>query len=81
MISLIGYFKKRVQFYSIRTGRVNSTNSKKYLPMGLLTNTSSYKKEDEYLLNYELRRKDGKYGASALCIGGGQRIAAIWELF
>jgi acetyl-CoA acyltransferase 2 len=30
-------------------------------------------------LLYELRRRDKKYGATALCIGGGQGIAAIWE--
>lgn len=30
-------------------------------------------------LIYELGRRGGKYGASALCIGGGQGIAAIWE--
>lgn len=29
---------------------------------------------------YELRRRGKKYGASSLCIGGGQGIAAIWEL-
>ncbi|HWL11434.1 MAG TPA: acetyl-CoA C-acetyltransferase [Ureibacillus sp.] len=28
---------------------------------------------------YELKRRGGKYGATALCIGGGQGIAAIWE--
>jgi len=31
-------------------------------------------------LLYELKRTDKKYGASALCIGGGQGIAAIWEI-
>ncbi|MDQ0214931.1 acetyl-CoA C-acetyltransferase [Oikeobacillus pervagus] len=31
-------------------------------------------------LLYELRRRGKKYGASSLCIGGGQGIAAIWEL-
>ncbi|KKB35204.1 acetyl-CoA C-acetyltransferase [Bacillus thermotolerans] len=31
-------------------------------------------------LIYELRRRGKKYGASSLCIGGGQGIAAIWEL-
>lgn len=30
-------------------------------------------------LIYELRRRHKKYGASAVCIGGGQGIAAIWE--
>jgi acetyl-CoA C-acetyltransferase len=30
-------------------------------------------------LIYELGRRNKKYGASALCIGGGQGIAAIWE--
>ncbi|RUS45732.1 acetyl-CoA C-acetyltransferase [Cohnella sp. AR92] len=30
-------------------------------------------------LIYELGRRGKKYGASALCIGGGQGIAAIWE--
>lgn len=30
-------------------------------------------------LIYELKRRNKKYGASALCIGGGQGIAAIWE--
>ncbi|MBA4536808.1 acetyl-CoA C-acetyltransferase [Bacillus aquiflavi] len=30
-------------------------------------------------LIYELQRRNKKYGASALCIGGGQGIAAIWE--
>lgn len=30
-------------------------------------------------LIYELRRQNQKYGASAVCIGGGQGIAAIWE--
>lgn len=30
-------------------------------------------------LVYELRRRGKKYGASSLCIGGGQGIAAIWE--
>jgi acetyl-CoA acyltransferase 2 len=32
-------------------------------------------------LIYELRRRGKKYGASSLCIGGGQGIAAIWEVF
>ena len=31
-------------------------------------------------LIYELRRRNKKYGASAVCIGGGQGIAAIWEV-
>ena len=31
-------------------------------------------------LLYELRRRGKKYGASSLCIGGGQGIAAIWEI-
>lgn len=31
-------------------------------------------------LLYELRRRGKKYGATALCIGGGQGIAAIWEI-
>lgn len=30
-------------------------------------------------LVYELKRRNKKYGASAVCIGGGQGIAAIWE--
>lgn len=30
-------------------------------------------------LLYELKRRGKKYGATALCIGGGQGIAAIWE--
>jgi acetyl-CoA C-acetyltransferase len=30
-------------------------------------------------LAYELQRRGGKYGASAVCIGGGQGIATIWE--
>lgn len=30
-------------------------------------------------LIYELRRQNKKYGVSAVCIGGGQGIAAIWE--
>ncbi|MGI8384271.1 acetyl-CoA C-acetyltransferase [Robertmurraya sp. P23] len=30
-------------------------------------------------LAYELQRSAGKYGASAVCIGGGQGIATIWE--
>lgn len=30
-------------------------------------------------LIYELHEQNKKYGASALCIGGGQGIAAIWE--
>lgn len=30
-------------------------------------------------LIYELERRNKKYGASAVCIGGGQGIAAIWE--
>lgn len=30
-------------------------------------------------LIYELRRRKQKYGASAVCIGGGQGIAAVWE--
>jgi acetyl-CoA acetyltransferase len=28
-------------------------------------------------LLYELKRRDGKYGLSALCIGGGQGIAMV----
>ncbi|WP_062197208.1 acetyl-CoA C-acetyltransferase [Massilibacterium senegalense] len=31
-------------------------------------------------LLYELRRRGKKYGASSLCIGGGQGIACIWEV-
>ncbi|MGJ9383132.1 acetyl-CoA C-acetyltransferase [Salipaludibacillus sp. CF4.18] len=31
-------------------------------------------------LLYELKRRNKRYGASALCIGGGQGIAAIWEV-
>ncbi|WHY78564.1 acetyl-CoA C-acetyltransferase [Neobacillus sp. WH10] len=31
-------------------------------------------------LIYELRRRNKRYGASAVCIGGGQGIAAIWEV-
>ncbi|MFB4162429.1 acetyl-CoA C-acetyltransferase [Alteribacillus sp. JSM 102045] len=30
-------------------------------------------------LAYELKRRNQKYGVSAVCIGGGQGIAAIWE--
>ncbi|HZH58813.1 MAG TPA: acetyl-CoA C-acetyltransferase [Metabacillus sp.] len=30
-------------------------------------------------LIYELRRRNKKFGASAVCIGGGQGIAAVWE--
>ncbi|MCP1145509.1 acetyl-CoA C-acetyltransferase [Lysinibacillus endophyticus] len=30
-------------------------------------------------LLYELRRRNAKYGVSAVCIGGGQGIAAVWE--
>lgn len=30
-------------------------------------------------LAYELVRRNAKYGASAVCIGGGQGIASIWE--
>lgn len=30
-------------------------------------------------LIYELQKQNKKYGASAVCIGGGQGIAAIWE--
>lgn len=30
-------------------------------------------------LMYELRRRQKRYGTSAVCIGGGQGIAAIWE--
>jgi acetyl-CoA acyltransferase 2 len=30
-------------------------------------------------LVYELKRQNKKYGASAVCIGGGQGIAAIWQ--
>lgn len=30
-------------------------------------------------LAYELQQQNKKYGASAVCIGGGQGIAAIWE--
>lgn len=30
-------------------------------------------------LIYELKRRNKKYGAAAVCIGGGQGIAAIWE--
>jgi len=29
---------------------------------------------------YELRRRKQKYGASAVCIGGGQGISSIWEM-
>lgn len=32
-----------------------------------------------YTLVKELKRRNEKYGASAVCIGGGQGIAAIWE--
>lgn len=28
---------------------------------------------------YELRRRNARYGVTALCIGGGQGIAAVWE--
>ena len=31
-------------------------------------------------LLYELKRRNNKFGVSALCIGGGQGIAAIWEV-
>ena len=31
-------------------------------------------------LIYELKRRGKRYGASAVCIGGGQGIAAIWEV-
>ncbi|KKB40665.1 acetyl-CoA C-acetyltransferase [Bacillus thermotolerans] len=31
-------------------------------------------------LIYELKRRNKRFGASALCIGGGQGIAAIWEV-
>ncbi|KOS68815.1 beta-ketoadipyl CoA thiolase [Lysinibacillus contaminans] len=30
-------------------------------------------------LVYELKRRNKRYGATAVCIGGGQGIAAIWE--
>ncbi|MFJ8261960.1 acetyl-CoA C-acetyltransferase [Rummeliibacillus sp. NPDC094406] len=30
-------------------------------------------------LIYELQRRQGKYGVSAVCIGGGQGIASVWE--
>lgn len=30
-------------------------------------------------LMYELRRRQKRYGTSAVCIGGGQGIAAVWE--
>ncbi|GIN90512.1 hypothetical protein J22TS1_15630 [Siminovitchia terrae] len=30
-------------------------------------------------LLYELKKRNKRFGASALCIGGGQGIAAIWE--
>ena len=30
-------------------------------------------------LIYELRRRNKKYGVSAVCIGGGQGIASVWE--
>ncbi|WP_193648089.1 acetyl-CoA C-acetyltransferase [Bacillus cereus] len=30
-------------------------------------------------LAYELKRRNKRYGASAVCIGGGQGIASIWE--
>lgn len=30
-------------------------------------------------LIYELKRRNKRYGAAAVCIGGGQGIAAIWE--
>ncbi|MFS0644098.1 acetyl-CoA C-acetyltransferase [Siminovitchia sp. 179-K 8D1 HS] len=33
-----------------------------------------------YTLVKELKRRNEKYGASAVCIGGGQGIAAIWEV-
>ena len=32
-----------------------------------------------YTLINELKRRNKKYGATAVCIGGGQGIAAIWE--
>lgn len=31
-------------------------------------------------LIYELRRRNKKYGVSSACIGGGQGIAAVWEV-
>jgi acetyl-CoA acyltransferase 2 len=31
-------------------------------------------------LIYELKRRNKRFGATALCIGGGQGIAAIWEV-
>lgn len=31
-------------------------------------------------LIYELKRRNKKYGVSAVCIGGGQGIAAVWEV-
>lgn len=31
-------------------------------------------------LLYELRRRKQKYGASAVCIGGGQGISTVWEM-
>jgi acetyl-CoA acyltransferase 2 len=31
-------------------------------------------------LLYELKRRNKRFGATALCIGGGQGIAAIWEI-
>ena len=30
-------------------------------------------------LLYELRRRGGRFGVAALCIGGGQGIAAVFE--
>lgn len=30
-------------------------------------------------LAYELQKRKGRFGATALCIGGGQGIAAVWE--
>lgn len=30
-------------------------------------------------LIYELQRRQAKYGVSAVCIGGGQGIASVWE--
>lgn len=31
-------------------------------------------------LAYELRRTGGRYGLTTMCIGGGQGIAAVWEI-
>ena len=29
---------------------------------------------------YELMKRNGKYGCSSLCVGGGPAMAAVWEM-